>query len=210
VTEEERHNREMNMNAHLVWAMAMWGSGERAKIDQNYLCAAIAYYYASFHAAFSLVNTDPTFPLSQLSQMRHSTLQGWLERRHPGSMFMYFGILRDLREGLNYLGAGSPANKLQVVRGHPLLFRITEDSEPITFFDMVGKGSELSKLFIQKAIAHIEEHCRAAGWRGPVRGTAWLEEYLQEDLLITVLPRQASGIANEILRIAFSLLPEDQ
>jgi hypothetical protein len=115
--------------------------------------------------------------------------------------------LRLLREAVNYLGMESPASKLQVVRGHPFGFDIKTltISKRLKFFEMLEFAGGSSTAIIAFILGEIEKHCQQEGWRGPKRGDdEWLNEYIQEDLLLNVLPDGPDRV--EILKRGFSMV----
>ena len=184
MTDDEQHQREMNMNAHIAWAFALLGSAEVANERGNSLSAAITYYYSSFHAGFALINTDHTFQMESMQRIRHSKVESWLENRLPIKLHEQYVLLRNLREAVNYLGMESPASKLHVVRGHPFGFDIKTltISKRLTFFEMLKFAGESSTAIIAFILGEIEKHCQQEGLRGPKRGNdEWLTEYIQED-----------------------------
>ena len=42
--QDEQHERDMNLNAHFAWGLAMWASAEIALEEGLLLPAAISYY----------------------------------------------------------------------------------------------------------------------------------------------------------------------
>lgn len=206
MNEDEKHNRNMNMNAHFAWALVMWGSAELARERENYLCSQISYYYSTFHAGFAVINTDHTFHFEDMKRISHSKVEDWLESKLPLELIHDFKILRQVRETINYLGSDEPASKLRIVRGHPFGFHIGVKS--LSFFEMVSEASYSSKRIILYLLNEIEDFCHTQSCWGPKRGsTLWQEEYLQEDLFLGVIPRGNDGV--EILKRAFSLLEAD-
>lgn len=203
--EDEQHQREMRMNAHFCWALAMWGSAEGSRIHSGYIAAVYAYYYSAFHAAVALIATDRTFHLDHMHEMRHGTVEAWLRERLPWQLQRDFALLRGCREATSYLGMGEPAGKLAIVRGYPLLVDVGSALPRLTFFEAVQEASHASSRLIHHALRALEEHCASAKWSGPKRGDErWLEEYLQEDVLLSVIPRDDDG--HVILKYAFSFL----
>ena len=189
----------MNLNAHFAWSLAMWGSADVAREENNFLLAPIGYYYSAFHSGFSLINTNHTIHVEDFTQVGHSQLVSWL----PIDLILDFNLLRGIRETINYLGAGNPQFKLKIVRGHPFLYTLGKKDLP--FFDTILEARDVSQRFIYKTLEKIEKFCSTEGWRGPKRGdNEWQTEYLGEDLLLNVIPRNDQG--KEILRRAFSLL----
>ena len=202
--DNEYHKRQMNMNAHLAWGLAFWSSGEVNREQGLYLVAPVAYYYSIFHTGFALLNTNLEIPLSKLSHIGHTKLQKLLTPMLPMSTIMIFDTLRQIRETVNYLGIGSPAGKLRVVRGHPFGFKVeqpkrngpgTEEIET-NFFQAINEAATSSKEFIETALQVIETRCEEMTWRGPKRNDSdWFDEYLGEDLLLNIIPREVSGRA---------------
>ncbi len=205
MTDDEQHEREMSMNAHFCWALAMWGSAEAAREHSGYIAASYAYYYSVFHATFALITTDHTFHCENMREIKHSKIEAWLRERLPLKLQRDHALLRGCREATSYLGMGNPANKLQVVRGHQLLVEPGGDQEPMRFFEAIEEASHASSRLIHHVLQELEKHCNSAGWRGPKRGDEqWLEEYLQEDVLRSIVPRDENG--RVILKHAFSFL----
>lgn len=222
--ETEKHQRTMNINAHFAWALAMWGSGDAARENGYNLLSPIGYYYAAFHAGFALANTDHTIHLEHLRHIGHTQLGSWVERLMGVPSALHFNLLRSIRETINYLGVAdasasseadtsntsvptpstsTPQSKLCVVRGGPLLLRIkgTEVDFPQTLL----VAQESSRIFVLRALELIEGFCKTHNWPGPKRGDEqWFDEYLQEDVLVGVLPQ--GNARREILRRGFSLL----
>ena len=95
------------------------------------------------------------------------------------------------------------ARKLQVVRGHPFGFK--NGQKRYDFFEAVGEAKEASTRVVLFILDEIEKFCAQNQWRGPRRNDEqWLEEYLQEDVLLNIIPRDQNGIT--ILQRSFSLL----
>lgn len=203
MNETEQHMREANLNAHFCWALAMWGSAEVASENESYLVASFGYYYSAFHAVLAMISTDHTFHLEDMSRITHEKVESWLESRGSLVRVLDFKLLRSLREVTSYLGVGDPISKLRVVRGHPFGFDL--GGEHVTFFASIDAARSAARNLLDFALAAIGLHCEAAGWRGPRRGDRnWLEEYLQEDALLWVVPRGGSGA--KLLAKAFAVL----
>src|SRR5207247_10143313 len=65
-----------------------------------------------------------------------------------------------------------------------------------SFFQAVGEAATGSKEFIEAALRVIETRCEEMAWRGPKRNDSdWFDEYLGEDLLLNIIPREVSGRA---------------
>lgn len=204
MTQEEIHKRTMNLNAHFAWAIGMWGSASYAKENGNFLMAPIGFYYSTFHAGFSLLNTDHTMHLEHLSRTSHSALKAKLDNHLDLDNQNRFVLLREIRENINYLGMGEPNAKLRVVRGHPYGFDLGTFGRH-SFFDLVDIAEQQSKDFILYCLSKIEKHCTDNEyWRGPkFNDWDWYDEYLQEDAFITVIPEKNR---QEILKRAFGIL----
>ena len=78
-------------------------------------------------------------------------------------------------------------------------------SGKFNFFELVDKANIESKEFILACLKLIEKHCKDNKlWRGPKLGDdAWLNEYLQEDVLLNIIPEKNRG---KILIRAFNLI----
>jgi hypothetical protein len=213
MNEAEKHQRTMNMNAHFAWSLAMWGSGDTARENGYNLLSPIGYYYAAFHAGFALANTDHTIHLEHLKHIGHTQLGSWIERLMGDQSLHQFNLLRSVRETINYLGVAdtnasapstsTPILKLGVVRGGPLLLRT--NGVEVDFAQALLVAQEASKAFVIRALELIESFCATRNWSGPKRGDdQWLNEYLQEDVLVGVLPQGSAR--HDILRRGFSLL----
>lgn len=203
--DQEKHEREMNLNAHFCWALAMWGSAEVAREQSNNIVACYGYYYAGFHAGFAFLNTDHTFHMDSMREIKHGKVESWLNDKLPFRLSVDYSLLRQYREATSYLGMDTPANKMCVVRGHPFGFTLDSEGRAINFYAAVQEASGASARLVRHLLAEIEKHCALHGWRGPKRGdSAWLEDYLQEDVLLGVIPRNKEG--KNILGRAFSLL----
>ena len=203
MTGDERHGREMTMNAHFAWGLAMWGSADIAAEQSNLLLACYGYYYSVFHAGVALIATDHSYHLDDMKQMRHSKLESWLQGRLELNSQMDFAMLQGFRESTSYLGMGSPSAKLRVIRGHPFGFDL--GSRRLGFAEAVREASDASRRIVLEVLGQLEQFCAHEGWRGPKCGDGdWVTEYLQEDLLLSVIPRGGNG--GKMLSRAFSLL----
>lgn len=193
----------MNMNAHFCWGLAMWGSADLAREHHSYLVSCFGYYYSVFYAGFALMNTDHTFHLESMKRTKNKKVENWLDDRLPFTMSDDFKLLRAFREVTSYLGMEDPASKLRVVRGHPFGFDF--GTERVDFFDAVERAKNASRNLITYILSEIESFCIKNGWRGPKKGDDdWLDEYLQGDVLLRVIPRGEKGAL--IYKKAFSLL----
>jgi hypothetical protein len=203
MTDDEKHQRTMNLNAHFAWALALWGSAEVAREDGNPMLVPIGYYYSAFHSGFAFLNASPKVPLSALTRMVHTRLRDLLEGLLPFMRIQDLSLLREVRETINYLGGGDPAHKLRIVRGHPFGFDIND--KPYTYEQSLELASDVSKRFIFAVMDGLSSMNKLAVNRIPTRGDeAWLDEYLQEDVLLGVIPRGATGV--RVLKKAFSFL----
>jgi hypothetical protein len=219
MNETEKHQRTMNINAHFAWSLAMWGSGDAARENGYNLFSPIGYYYAAFHAGFALANTDHTIHLEHLRHVGHTQLGSWVERLMGKQSAQQFNLLRSIRETINYLGVAdasvsedststapatsTPKSKICVVRGGPLLLR-TNGAE-VDFPQALLVAQETSKSFVIRALELIEGFCATHNWPSPKRGDdRWLDDYLQEDVLVGVLPQ--GNARRDILSRGFSLL----
>lgn len=197
------HTRQMSMNAHFAWALAMWASAEAAHRRNNTLLAAVGYYYSAFHAGFAVVNTSLAIPNEKLVQITHSALKGYLEPLLPAGGMIHYEFLQGIREGVNYLGADSAAGKLKVVRGSGFGFELGGVS--VTFDRSLEMAQKHSLSFLRICVSVIEAFCANQKLVGPKRGNSyWVSEYLDEDLLLGVIPRDEDGI--HIVNRAASLL----
>ena len=202
--ETERHTREMNLNAHFAWGLAMWGSADVAREEGLFLPASIGYYYSAFHACFAAINTNTAIPFTSLNRTGHTKLQEWIGDFLPGAIPIYFQVLRDLREGMNYLGLGDAASKLSVIRGAPL----SAYKDDVDFKASVMRARALSLNVLHRVLEHL------ATWRPANRVTVpkrndpeqhWLTEYMQEDFLASVLPEDDVARTKLLKRIVFPL-----
>ena len=203
---DDLHTRQMNLNAHFAWALAMWASAEAARKRQNTLLAAIGYYYSAFHAGFAVVNTNLTIPPEKLVRITHSALRDYLEPLLPPLSMVHYGLLQDIREAINYLGADATEGKLRIVRGHGFGFDL--GGVRITFARGLEMAQKQSLQFLGLCLSVLEEFCTRQKITGPKRGdTHWASEYLDDDVLLHVIPREGDGL--EILQRALSLLTTD-
>jgi hypothetical protein len=207
MTNEEQHEREMNMNAHFQWSMAFWGSGEAARESGNLLLAPIGYYYSAFHSAFAMMNTDHSVQLESLKRMRHSRLQAMVESRLDPLSGARLALLRDVRETMNYLGADSAAHKMGVIHGHPFGFELSP-SRRLDYRSTIELARTESLKFFDTVLQFLEYFCHSKDWRGPKWDNPdWLDEYFHEDYLLSVIPREKDGSC--VLLHALSLLDGD-
>ncbi len=191
--DKEQHLREMNIGSHIAWGAAMWGSAEAAKESNNYMNAVIGYYYAVFHVGFALINTDHTFHLENMKSMKHNKIEKWLEDQLHWKDDIDYKTLRRVRENVNYLGMGEPSTKLMVVRGHQFGYDLGH--EKVDFFDMVEKASESSRRIFENIFQQIEDFCVTNKWQPLQHGREYyFDEYLDEDVLLNVLPRDKDGL----------------
>lgn len=203
MNDKEKHFRKMNIGAHIAWGAAMWASAEVAKESKNYLNSVIGFYYSVFHLGFALINTDHSFHVDNMKRISHKKVEKWLETHLHFNENINYKILRIVRENINYLGMGSPASKLRIVRGHP--FGYGFGYEKVDFFEMVEKASKSSKKIFDKLLGKIEVFCKQNHWQPLQFGREYyIEEYLSEDVLLNVLPREQDGI--KVLKIASDLI----
>lgn len=203
MTDNEKHQRTMNLNAHFAWALALWGSAEVAREDGNPMLVPIGYYYSAFHSGFSLLNASPKVLLGTLTRMGHTRLRDLLEGLLPFMRIQDLSLLKDIRETINYLGGDDPEHKLRIVRGHPFGFKI--DDKPYTYEQSLELARDVSKRFIFAVMDALSSMNKPAVNRIPARGDdTWLGMYLKEDVLLGVIPRGATGV--RVLKKAFSFL----
>lgn len=187
--EKELHNRQMNLNAHFAWGLAMWGSADVAREEGLFLPASIGYYYSGFHACFALVTTNPKLPAESLKRTGHSKLEEWISEMGVGMLPFWFKELRGIRETVNYLGLGDPVAKLKMVRGGGLIFGMLDGDK--SFREAIQHARILSLRVLTKALLHIgkwgtENKVVVPKSDDPTH--YWLKNYMQEDFLSTVLP----------------------
>lgn len=195
------------MNAHFAWALAMWASAEASHKRHNTLLAAVGYYYSAFHAGFAVANTSLAIPSEKLVQITHSALKGYLEPLLPAGGMIHYELLQGIREGVNYLGADSAVGKLKVVRGDGFGFDLGNGAK-VKFDRSLEMAHRHSLSFLRICVAAIEAFCVKNMIVGPKRGDShWMSEYLDEDLLLGVIPREGDGI--EIVKRAALLLEND-
>ena len=199
--QQEQHNREMNIGAHLAWSAAFMASGNAADTQQNLLGAAFSYYYSVFHAGFALINTDHTFHMPDMERIHHNKVESYLEQNLPFMMVNKAKNLRVTREFLSYLGAEGPREKLMIVRGHPISSSLgTENIRGLV--DFARSDSEEIFKYIYSA---IEQYCKENSWQPLKSGREYyVDEYLDEDILLNVIPRDLNGTS--IVRRALELL----
>lgn len=203
---DDLHKRQMNINAHFAWALAMWASAEAAHKRQNHLLAAVGYYCSAFHAGFAVVNTNLGIPKEKLVQITHSALKDYLEPLLPPGGMWHYELLQGIREGVNYLGADAAEGKLRIVRGNGFGFDL--GGVRVTFERSLEMAHKQSLSFLRVCVAKLEAFCTEHKIVGPKRGDSyWVTEYLDEDLLLGVIPREGDGI--EILKKAASLLQNE-
>lgn len=206
-SEDDLHNRQMSLNAHFAWALAMWASAEAAHKRKNTLLAAVGYYYSAFHAGFAVVNTIKAIPNEKLVQITHSALKGYLEPLLPAGAMIHYALLQDIREAVNYLGAGSAIGKLKTVRGDGFGFDLGNGVK-ITFERSLEMAQHQSLSFLRICVDALEAFCSTGNVVGPKRGDShWVGEYLDDDLLRGVIPREGDGI--EIVKRAALLLEKE-
>lgn len=193
----------MNLNAHFAWALAMWGSADIAREDGNLMLAPIGYYYSAFHAAYALLNTFRGIEDETFKRMGHTKLGELVERLMEPKHALAFGVLRDIRETINYLGGESSAQKLRIVRGHPFGFKL--ETGKVSYEQTVLLARDMSENFILAVLDSFKRCDYTAVDRVPKPGDEeWIDEYLQDDVLLGVIPRGTGGA--RILTRAFSLI----
>lgn len=201
--EQEKYLREMNIGAHIAWAAALWGSAETAKESKNYLNAVIGYYYSVFHIGFAFINTDHTFHMNDMGHMKHNKIEKWLEEKLHWKDDIDYKTLRIIRESVNYLGMSDPASKLRVVRGHPFVYDL--GYKRANFFDMVEEASQTSRRIFSNILSEIESFCVLNQWQPLQYGRVYYcDEYLSEDVLLNVIPREKDGL--KAMQLAMDLI----
>lgn len=182
-------DRRLHIHAHFAWAAAFWGSAKVAQEDSNYLLAPIGYYYAAFHVGFATICTNLDIQDESLKRMGHSQLKAYLEPLVPFFTLEKFAFLQDVREGINYLGAKSPIGKASIVRGHGFGFGSTD------YFACVEKCRIQSAEVISDCHEVIERFAITSGINYPdLNSDWWIHEFLDDDLLRGVIPREDAGI----------------
>jgi hypothetical protein len=193
--DETLHARQMNINSHFAWALAMWASAESAHQQKNTLLAAVGYYYSAFHAGFAAANTNLDIPPENLVRITHAKLKEYLEPMFPGFGGMYsYELLQGVREAVNYLGADGPTGKLRIVRGNGFGFD-EGGGVRYSFERALERAHQHSLIFLRAALVRIESFCSTHRVTGPKSGDSyWIEEYIDEDFLLGVIPREAEGL----------------
>jgi hypothetical protein len=203
LSDEERHQRTMNLNAHFAWALAMWGSADVAREQGNYMLAPIGFYYAAFHAGFAYLNSIKSIPFKTLSRMGHARLAKLLGKIIGEQLVNDLNLLREIRETINYLGHDTPRQKLQIVRGHGFGFQFIDKKVPFT--ELVAIAEKKSHAFVLSILDLFAHANLGVVDRVPRRGDEeWADGYLGDDVLLAIIPREESG--PKILTRAFSLL----
>jgi hypothetical protein len=194
----------MGLNAHFAWGLAMWGSGDVAREDSNTMLAPIGYYYAAFHSGYALVHSYPYVKFESLSKMGHSKLALMLPE--IPKLRYRFNFLREVRETINYLSGDSQAQRLRIVRGHTLRFVLFE-KPGYSYSKILEQARDTSKKFLSQILQCLQTVDPNVIDRVPERGESmWVEEYLGEDVLLGIIPRNNTG--PRILRKAFDLIDE--
>jgi hypothetical protein len=202
--DDPQHNRTMNLNAHLAWAIGFWGSADAARTDGNLMLAPIGYYYSTFHAAYAYLNAVPGIEPATFERMGHSQLSNLIEHHLGVELRADFERLREVRETINYLGFGEPRKKLRIVRGHPLYFVVGDDE--YSFVQIVELAKDKSHAFITGVLDKLAGLKLKAVDTIPIRGDVdenWFQEYMQEDTLLGVISEDTRG---RILSLARGLL----
>jgi len=190
---EDRH---LNIHSHFAWSAGFWGSARQAEESGNFLLAPIGFYYSAFHAGYAAACTNLDIPNESFSRIGHAQLKGYLESILPTSSLLSFNFLQDVRETINYLGAGSPNSKARVVRGHGFGF----DTTP--YFDCIPQCRIHAVRVIRESQRVIREFGRAHSVNIPdINSESWITEFLDDDLFLNVIPRTGDGPA--ILNRAF-------
>ena len=204
----EKHQREMNIGSHIVWAAAMWASGTSGYERENYLAASIGFYYCVYHIGFARINTEHSFHLEDMQNIKHSKVEKWLEDHLSFRESIDYKLLRFVRENVNYLGMESPRGKLSVVRGHPFGYKF--ENQKISFDEMLQRCHKSSKGIFLLLLGQIEKFCKQESWQPLQLGREYyINEYLGEDLLHGILPNDNEG--NEIRRkLILLILDEDK
>ncbi|VWC54014.1 hypothetical protein [Burkholderia lata] len=203
--DRELHQRSMNIGAHLAWSAAFLVSANAADEQHNLLAAAFSYYYSTFHAGFALINTNHTFHMPDMERIHHNKVELYLENNLPLSLVQKAKNLRVTREFLSYLGADDPASKLRIVRGHGIATALgTRDVRGLV--DIARADSEEIFKYIY---ATVEAFCKTHKWQPLQHGREYyVDEYLDEDILLNVIPREGDG-AKLMRRTVNLLLSED-
>ncbi len=192
MTGSEKHQREMNIGSHIAWAAAMWSSGALAREQKNHLVASIGYYYCVYHIGFALINTDYSFHFDDMRQIKHNKVEKWLKNHLDSHDNGDYKMLRFVRENINYLGMESSERKLRVVRGHPFGYDL--NNQKIPFDEMIFKCHESSRRIFLLLLNEIETFCKREFWQPLQFGRDYyISEYLGEDLLLGILPRENGG-----------------
>lgn len=204
INDVAQHNRTMNLNAHFAWALGFWASAEIARTDGNLMLAPIGYYYSAFHAAYAYLNAVPGIEPATFARMGHAQLSNLVDQYLGDNLRNNFDELRAIRETVNYLGFGEPEKKLRIVRGHPFHFLIGKNQH--NFIEIVNLAKAQSNIFIVEILDSLKALKTKAVDTIPLRGDIdenWLQEYMQEDILLGVMPVEMRG---RVLRLARSLL----
>ncbi len=168
------------------------------------MLAPIGYYYSAFHAGYALVHSFPDVKIENLSSMGHSRLATLLGETPKLTLPLSF--LRGLRETINYLSGDSQAQRLQIVRGHALRF-VFLTKPGYSYSKILDRAQLLSKQFILDILERFQMVSPDVIDSVPQRGDAmWVDEYLGEDVLLGIIPRDNAG--PRILKKAFGLLDE--
>jgi hypothetical protein len=203
---DDADNRTMNLNAHFAWALAMWGSADVAREEGNFMLAPIGFYYAAFHAGFSYLNSIKGIPLETLTRMGHGRLATLLDKYVGDDKLVEdLNLLREIRETINYLGHDTPAQKLQIVRGHGFGFQFID--KKVSFAELITMAQKKSRAFIFSILELFTYANMSVVNRVPRRDDEeWVDSYLGDDFLLAIIPREANG--PKILMRALSLFGE--
>lgn len=177
MSDDNQHNRTMNLNAHFAWGFALWASADASRIGGNLMLAPIGYYYACFHSSYAYLNAVPGIDPNTFDHMGHSQLSNLIGQHLSANLKLEFDEMRELREAINYLGLGDPSGKLRVLRGHALRFGTREksisfDESIIKSRDILSNGIGTGPLIgVQSGplVEHARRPCSArrsgSGWR---------------------------------------------
>ncbi|PDT81800.1 hypothetical protein [Sinorhizobium sp. BJ1] len=201
MSDQDQHNRTMNLNAHYAWSFALWASAEAARTSGNLVLAPIGYYYSVFHSAYAYLNAVPGIAPTTFDRMGHQPLSNLIEQHLGSDLQKDFDEMRDLREAINYLGMGSAEGKLRVLRGHPLRFGTPSQSASLD--NMISRARNKSRDFIITTLDRVAALPSQAADTFPKRGDDdenWLLEYMQEDIYLGLMSDDMRGKAVRIVR----------
>lgn len=189
MTRPTANDRRLHIHSHFAWAAAFWGSARVAQQDANYLLAPIGFYYSAFHAGFAAACTNLDIANESLKQVHHSQLTNYLESILPLEAMLSYAYLQDIREGINYLGAESAERKAQIVRGSEFGFGSTP------YFECIERCREHSVKFLRHAQQTIADFAQKNSINYPdLNSDWWIQEFLDDDVLRCVIPREKDGL----------------